>query len=31
VSRNASDTEPAKVLVVGIGEIGKPATVLERQ
>jgi quercetin dioxygenase-like cupin family protein len=31
VSRNASDTEPAKVLVVGIGEIGKPATVPEKQ
>jgi quercetin dioxygenase-like cupin family protein len=31
VSRNASDTEPAKVLVFGIGEIGKPATVPERQ
>jgi quercetin dioxygenase-like cupin family protein len=31
VSRNASTTEPAKVLVVGIGEIGKPATVPERQ
>jgi quercetin dioxygenase-like cupin family protein len=31
VSRNASNTEPAKVLVVGIGEIGKPATVPERQ
>jgi quercetin dioxygenase-like cupin family protein len=31
ISRNASDTEPAKVLVVGIGEIGKPATVPERQ
>jgi quercetin dioxygenase-like cupin family protein len=29
VSRNASTTEPAKVLVVGIGEIGKPATVPE--
>jgi quercetin dioxygenase-like cupin family protein len=31
VSRNASTTEPAKVLVVGIAEIGKPATVPERQ
>lgn len=31
VSRNASTTEPAKVLVFGIGEIGKPATVPERQ
>jgi quercetin dioxygenase-like cupin family protein len=31
VSRNASNTEPAKVLVVGIGEIGKPGTVPERQ
>ena len=31
VSRNASNTEPAKVLVVGIGEIGKSATVPERQ
>ena len=31
VSRNASATEPAKVLVVGIGEIGKPATVPEPQ
>lgn len=31
VSRNASATEPAKVLVVGIGEIGKPATVPEKQ
>jgi quercetin dioxygenase-like cupin family protein len=30
VSRNASNTEPAKVLVVGIGEIGKPGTVPER-
>jgi quercetin dioxygenase-like cupin family protein len=29
VSRNASNTDPAKVLVVGIGEIGKPATVPE--
>ncbi len=29
VSSNASATEPAKVLVVGIGEIGKPATVPE--
>ena len=31
VSRNASNTEPAKVLVVGIAEIGKPGTVPERQ
>ena len=31
VSRNASNTEPAKVLVVGIGEIGKPRTVPEPQ
>jgi quercetin dioxygenase-like cupin family protein len=31
VSRNASSTEPAKVLVVGIGEIGKLRTVPERQ
>jgi quercetin dioxygenase-like cupin family protein len=31
VSRNASNTEPAKVLVVGIGETGKPATVPEKQ
>jgi quercetin dioxygenase-like cupin family protein len=31
VSRNASNTEPAKVLVVGIAEIGKPRTVSERQ
>jgi quercetin dioxygenase-like cupin family protein len=31
VSRNASDAEPAKVLVFGIGEIGKPATVREPQ
>ena len=31
VSRNASNTEPAKVLVVGIAEIGKPRTVPERQ
>jgi quercetin dioxygenase-like cupin family protein len=29
VSRNASTTEPAKVLVVGIAEIGKPTTVPE--
>jgi quercetin dioxygenase-like cupin family protein len=29
VSRNASATEPAKVLVVGIAEIGKPTTVPE--
>jgi quercetin dioxygenase-like cupin family protein len=31
VSRNASNTEPAKVLVVGIAEIGKPTTVPEKQ
>jgi quercetin dioxygenase-like cupin family protein len=31
VSRNASNAEPAKVLVVGLGEIGKPATVREPQ
>lgn len=31
VSRNASNTAPAKVLVVGIAEIGKPTTVPERQ
>jgi quercetin dioxygenase-like cupin family protein len=31
VSRNASNTEPAKVLVVGIAEVGKPGTVPERQ
>jgi quercetin dioxygenase-like cupin family protein len=31
VSRNASATEPAKVLVVGVAEIGKPTTVPERQ
>ena len=31
VSHNASNTEPAKVLVVGIGEIGKPGTVPEPQ
>jgi quercetin dioxygenase-like cupin family protein len=31
VSSNASNTEPAKLLVVGIREIGKPATVPERQ
>jgi quercetin dioxygenase-like cupin family protein len=31
VSSNASKTEPAKVLVVGIGEIGKPGTVPEHQ
>jgi len=31
VSRNASTTEPAKVLVVGIGEIGKPRTIPEGQ
>jgi len=30
VSRNASDTEPAKVLVVVINEIGKPQTVPEK-
>jgi quercetin dioxygenase-like cupin family protein len=30
VSRNASDTEPAKVLVVAIAESGKPLTVPER-
>ena len=29
VSRNASDTEPAKVLVVAIAESGKPLTVPE--
>ena len=29
VSRNASATEPAKVLVVGIAETGKPTTVPE--
>jgi quercetin dioxygenase-like cupin family protein len=29
VSRNASDTEPAKVLVVVVNEAGKPLTVLE--
>ena len=31
VSRNASDTEPAKVLVVMLAESGKPVTVPERQ
>jgi len=31
VSRNASASEPAKVLVVGIAETGKPTTVPERQ
>ncbi len=31
VSRNASASEPAKVLVVGIAEIGKPTTVPEPQ
>jgi quercetin dioxygenase-like cupin family protein len=30
VSRNASDTEPAKVLVVVLAESGKPLTVPER-
>jgi quercetin dioxygenase-like cupin family protein len=30
VSRNASNTEPAKVLVVAIAEAGKPLTVPER-
>jgi quercetin dioxygenase-like cupin family protein len=30
VSRNVSNTEPAKVLVVGLGEIGKPGNVPER-
>jgi quercetin dioxygenase-like cupin family protein len=30
VSRNASDTEPAKVLVIAINEIGKPLTVPEK-
>jgi quercetin dioxygenase-like cupin family protein len=30
VSRNASDTEPAKVLVVMLAESGKPVTVPER-
>jgi quercetin dioxygenase-like cupin family protein len=29
VSRNASDTEPAKVLVVMLAQSGKPVTVLE--
>jgi quercetin dioxygenase-like cupin family protein len=29
VSRNASDTEPAKVLVLMLAQSGKPATVLE--
>ena len=31
VSRNASATEPAKILVVGIAETGKPNTVPEPQ
>jgi quercetin dioxygenase-like cupin family protein len=31
VSSNASNTAPAKLLVVGIREIGKPATVPEPQ
>jgi len=31
VSRNASSAEPAKVLVVGLAETGKPRTVPERQ
>jgi quercetin dioxygenase-like cupin family protein len=31
VSRNASDTEPAKVLVVMLAESGKPVTVPEQQ
>jgi quercetin dioxygenase-like cupin family protein len=31
VSRNASTTEPAKVLVVGIAETGKPTTIPEPQ
>jgi quercetin dioxygenase-like cupin family protein len=30
VSRNASDTEPAKVLVVAVAEAGKPLTVPEK-
>ncbi len=30
VSRNASDTEPAKVLVVTVAETGKPLTVPEK-
>lgn len=30
VSRNASDTEPARVLVVAITEVGKPLTVPEK-
>jgi quercetin dioxygenase-like cupin family protein len=30
VSRNASDTEPAKVLVIMLAETGKPVTVPER-
>jgi quercetin dioxygenase-like cupin family protein len=30
VSRNASDSEPAKVLVVVVNEIGKPLTVPEK-
>lgn len=31
VSRNASDSEPAKVLVVSVSEAGKPLTVPEKQ
>lgn len=31
VSRNASATEPAKILVVGIAEIGKPNSIPEAQ
>jgi quercetin dioxygenase-like cupin family protein len=31
VSRNASDTEPAKILVFMLAESGKPVTVPERQ
>lgn len=30
VSRNGSDTEPARVLVIMLAETGKPVTVLER-
>jgi quercetin dioxygenase-like cupin family protein len=30
VSRNASDTEPAKVLVLMLAESGKPVTVPEK-
>jgi quercetin dioxygenase-like cupin family protein len=30
VSRNASDTAPAKVLVVAVAEAGKPLTVPEK-